>query len=111
MANEGNLKPIKKGELSNEEAKKRGSKGGKRSAEVRRERKLIRDRILERMGEKDWDEMIDGLISRSKESVKDFEVLRDTVGEKPVEAMAIKHSGKASELSELMDSLKGSGKK
>lgn len=96
---------------SGRKAVEAGRKGGKRSGEAKRERKLIRERILERMGEKDWDEMIDGLISRSKESVKDFEVLRDTVGEKPVEAMAIKHSGKASELSELMDSLKGSGKK
>ena len=34
-----NLKPIKKGELSKEEAKKRGSKGGKKSAEVRRAKK------------------------------------------------------------------------
>ena len=37
------------------------------------------------MGETDWDEMIDGLIERSKDSVKDFEVLRDTIGEKPKE--------------------------
>jgi len=37
------------------------------------------------MGEKDWDEMIDGLIQRSKDSVKDFEVLRDTIGQKPTE--------------------------
>ena len=36
---DANLKPIKKGELSKEEAKKRGSKGGKKSAEVRREKK------------------------------------------------------------------------
>lgn len=38
MANNENLKPIKKGELSNEEAKKRGSNGGKKSGQVRRER-------------------------------------------------------------------------
>ena len=37
------------------------------------------------MGETDWDEMIDGLINRSKDSVKDFEVLRDTIGQKPTE--------------------------
>lgn len=85
MANEQNLIPIQKGELTKEEAKRRGSNGGKRSAEVRRENKLIKDRILERMGEKDWNEMIDGLIQRSKDSVKDFEVLRDTIGQKPTE--------------------------
>lgn len=85
MANEQNLKPIRKGDLSNEELKKRQSNGGKKSAQVRRENKLIKDRILERMGETDWDEMIDGLINRSKDSVKDFEVLRDTIGQKPTE--------------------------
>lgn len=38
MANNENLKPIKKGELTSEEAKKRGSNGGKKSGQVRRER-------------------------------------------------------------------------
>lgn len=89
MANEQNLKPLRKGELSREEAKRRGSLGGVRSGEVRRERKLIKDRILERMGETDWDEMIDGLIERSKDSVKDFEVLRDTIGEKPKDQIEV----------------------
>ena len=38
-----NLIPIKKGELSSEEAKKRGAKGGKRSGEVRREKRDARE--------------------------------------------------------------------
>ena len=37
MANEKNLKPIKKGQLSKEEAKRRGKKGGIKSAQVRKE--------------------------------------------------------------------------
>lgn len=41
MANEQNLKPYKKGELSSEEAKKRGSKGGKASVESRRKKKAL----------------------------------------------------------------------
>lgn len=85
MANVQNLKPIKKGDLSKEELKKRQSNGGKKSVEARRERKLIKDRILERIGEADWDTMIDNLIDRAKDSPKDFEILRDTIGEKPVE--------------------------
>lgn len=36
---DANLKPIKKGELSKEEAKKRGSKGGKKSAESRKNKR------------------------------------------------------------------------
>jgi hypothetical protein len=39
LANIKNLKPIKT--LSNDEAKKRGSAGGKKSGEVRREKKLL----------------------------------------------------------------------
>ena len=85
-----NLENLKKGNpetqfRSGREAAENGRKGGIASGEARRERKLIKDRILERMGETDWDEMIDGLIERSKGSVKDFEVLRDTIGEKPKE--------------------------
>lgn len=45
MANEKNLKPIKT--LSKEEAKKRGSKGGKKSAESRRNKKLLKDCMLD----------------------------------------------------------------
>lgn len=89
MANEKNLKPIRKGDLSNEELKKRQSNGGKKSAEARREKRLIKDRILERMGESDWDAMIDGLIGRAIESDKAFEILRDTIGEKPIDKVQI----------------------
>ena len=85
MANEQNLQPIR----TKSEAREKGRNGGVRSGEVRRERKLIKDRILERMGETDWDEMIDGLIERSKDSVKDFEVLRDTIGEKPKDQIEV----------------------
>ena len=90
MANEKNLQNGKATQFkSGEEAARNGHKGGIRSGEVRRERKLIKDRILERMGETDWDEMIDGLIERSKDSVKDFEVLRDTIGEKPKDQIEV----------------------
>lgn len=80
MANEQNLIPGAH-KLTAEEA----SRGGKKSAEVRRENKLIRDRILERMGESDWDTMIDNLIKRASLDTKSFEVLRDTIGQKPTD--------------------------
>lgn len=89
MANEQNLRPIKKGELSSEEAKRRGSNGGKKSAQKRKEIKLIKDRILERMGEDDWDQMIDNLIARATDDTKSFETLRDTIGQKPVEKVVV----------------------
>ena len=34
MANSENLKPVKKGDLTKEEAKRRGSNGGKKSGEI-----------------------------------------------------------------------------
>lgn len=85
MANEQNLKPIRKGDLSSEELKKRQSNGGKASVKARRENKLLKDAILERMGETDWYEMVDALIGRAKETDKAFEILRDTIGQKPSE--------------------------
>ena len=86
MANEENLKKgIATRFQSGEEAVKNGRKGGIASGVAKREKKLIRDRILERMGETDWNEMIDGLIERSKETDKAFELLRDTIGEKPLD--------------------------
>lgn len=93
MANEQNLIPIRKGDLSSEELKRRQSNGGKKSAEVRRENKLIKDRILERMGEADWDVMIDNLIARAQEDTRSFETLRDTIGQKPKDALEVEGSG------------------
>ena len=88
MANEQNLKPGSH-KLTVEEQ----SRGGKKSAEVRRENKLIKDRILERMGESDWDTMIDNLIARASEDTKSFEVLRDTIGQKPKDSVEVQGNG------------------
>jgi Mn-containing catalase len=60
-------------------------KSAKKRAQNRKETKLIKDRILERMGESDWDQMIDNLIARATDDTKSFETLRDTIGQKPVE--------------------------
>ena len=85
MANEQNLKPIRSVSQAREMQKKSAQARSKNAAE----RKLIKDRILERMGESDWDIMIDGLISRAMDSDKAFEILRDTIGEKPIDKVQI----------------------
>ncbi len=97
MANEENLRPIRKGDLSKEELKRRQSNGGKKSAEARREKKLIRERILERMSETDWDECIDNFIDRAKKGDRAFELMRDTIGEKPVDQINITNVDKSLE--------------
>ena len=83
MANEKNL--VSLASRTTDEKREIARKGGKRSGEVRRENKLIKDRILERMGETDWNTMIDNLIARASEDTRSFEVLRDTIGQKPTE--------------------------
>lgn len=87
MANKDNLMTPQElnARLTPEERKANASKAGKASVEARRENKLIKDRILERMGESDWDDYIDGIIARSKKSRADAEFLRDTIGEKPTD--------------------------
>lgn len=90
MANEQNLAKGKATQFrTGEEQAKIAAKGGRRSGEVRRENKLIKDRILERMGEKDWDTMIDNLIARAQDDTKSFETLRDTIGQKPKDELSI----------------------
>jgi hypothetical protein len=86
MANEQNLVKGKGFETrTTEEQRKIARQGGIASGKARAEKKLIKDRILERMGADDWDEYIDGIIARAKESKADAEFLRDTIGEKPIE--------------------------
>ena len=100
MANEQNLKEPFSPSVAREMQKKSAEKRKQNTAE----KKLIRDRILERMGQTDWDEMIDGLIERSKESDKAFELLRDTIGQKPVEKVAVGATDEAkNELKELLE--------
>ena len=90
MANEQNLL---RGNPETQFNSRTAVEAQKKSAEARKrntaERKLIKERILERMKESDWEEMIDGVIERAKFTDKAFEVFRDTIGEKPKEDISI----------------------
>ena len=110
MANEQNLKGHGFHERTATEQREIAKKGGIASGEARREKKLIRDRILERMGEEDWDAYIDGIIARAKESKAGAEFLRDTIGEKPVEKVAVGLAQAKSELAELLKQRKDASK-
>lgn len=89
MANEDNIKGKGFDSRSTDEARELGRKGGIKSGEARREKRLLKDAILERMGADDWNDLVDGLIDRAKESDKAFEVLRDTIGQKPIDKVAV----------------------
>lgn len=89
--NEKNLKPIKKGELTKEEAKRRGQKGGKKSGEARRQKKQLRDDLevllsTVKNNKSVQEKVCLALIEKAiKGDVRAFEVIRDTIGEKPIE--------------------------
>lgn len=97
-----NLKPIQKGELSKEELKKRQSNGGKKSAQVQRENKLLSKVAEEKLNklysdgktfqEKSLDlmeEMILTGILKPDDLVKLLTFLRDTAGQKPTDKQEI----------------------
>ena len=82
MANEQNLRPCEY-KLSREEAKK----GGKKSAEARRARKTLKETLLMMLEEGDTQNNITlALLDKAlKGDTKAYEVIRDTVGEKPTD--------------------------
>lgn len=86
MANEENLIPIR----TEKEAREKGKNGGIKSGEARREKKLWKDEIMKRLGEKDWNKIVDNLIDRASKNSRDFEVLRDTMGQKPTDTIQVK---------------------
>lgn len=97
MANEKNLV---RGDDAHKLTAEEASKGGKRSAEVRRQKRDLR-RALEMLLEKEFTDK-NGNIATGAEAitaklfekamkgdVRAFETLRDTVGQKPVEKVMI----------------------
>ena len=88
MANEENLKKGKATRFkSGEEAARNGKKGGEASAKARAERKTLKEELLLLLSEGDTQKKVSAaLIKKAKSgNVKAFEVIRDTIGEKPME--------------------------
>ena len=90
MAGIENLKP-----LSTEKAREIGSKGGKKSGEVRRQRKAFKEALLlaldtKKDGKTIQDIGIDALLKKyMKGDLETFKAIRDTVGEKPTDKLDI----------------------
>ena len=90
MANEQNLQ-----RLTTSKAREIGSKGGKRSGEVRREKKLLRELLEEALlkdidGSNRYVNITTALIKEAeKGNVKAYETIRDTLGEKPKENISV----------------------
>ena len=79
--NTNNLKPVQ----SKEEARERGRAGGIASGIARRERKTLKDELLSLLSNGNTQEKISlSLIQKALDGdTKAYEVIRDTVGEKP----------------------------
>ena len=87
MANEQNLKPV----TSKKEARERGRKGGLASGEARRKRKTLKEELLLMLAEGETQQYVTlALIEKAMSGdTKAFEVIRDTIGEKPVDKVMI----------------------
>lgn len=91
-----NLKPIKKGELSKEEAKKRGSKGGLKRGENIKKHNTMKE-MLDYLLQKEIESKNGGkastleaiLLAQIKEALKGntraIQFIRDTIGETPTQ--------------------------
>lgn len=65
--------------------------GGKASGKARAMRKTFKDAINDNLDDKTMKQLIKSMIVQAKKgNTKAFEILRDTVGEKPVEKQEIK---------------------
>lgn len=113
MANIETLKPFTS-EQSREEAVKNGSKGGKASGEARRKAKTLREGLEKLMSLPIHDEATKEFIRELgfdseelsnrmainvamyqealKGNVKAYELIRDTLGEKPIDKLAIEEA-------------------
>ena len=87
MAGKENLRPVS----SKEEARERGRKGGLASGEARRKRKTLKEELLLMLSEGDTQQSVTlALIEKAMSGdTKAFEVIRDTIGEKPVDKVMI----------------------
>ena len=87
MAGEENLRPVS----SKEEARERGRKGGLASGEARRKRKTLKEELLLMLSKGETQQSVTlALIEKAMSGdTKAFEVIRDTIGEKPVDKVMI----------------------
>lgn len=89
MANEQNL--ISNNERTPSERRENARKAGKASGEARRKRKTLREELIALLETKQYQEKISlaMLEKASNGDTKAFEVIRDTIGEKPSDKLEI----------------------
>ena len=90
MAGKENLRPVS----SKEEARERGRKGGLASGDARRKRKTLKEELLLMLSEGETQQSVTlALIEKAMSGdTKAFEVIRDTIGEKPADKVETKQT-------------------
>ena len=85
--NTDNLIPFN--ELTEDKQREIAKKGGKASAKARQERKALKDELLLLLSKGDTQQKVSlALIQQALEgNTKAFEIIRDTIGEKPVDTI------------------------
>lgn len=95
MAKTGNMDNlIPNSERSPEEVRENGRKGGIKSGETRRKRKTLREELLALLGTEQYQSKISLALLKqaTKGNTKAFEVIRDTIGEKPNDKLELEQS-------------------
>ena len=92
MANNKNLKPNT--ERTPKERKELAKKAGRKSGQVRRERKALKEELLLLLSQGNLQEKLSlALINKALSGdVRAFETIRDTIGEKPVDKQEINNT-------------------
>ena len=90
MANEQNLKPVNKRTKSEQREIQR--KGGIASGEARRARRTLKAELLLMLSDPEVQEKLSAAIMKKgiDGDIRAFEVIRDTIGEKPTEKVEMK---------------------
>ena len=104
LANTKNLKPVQ----SKDEARKKGRAGGIASGKARRERKTLKEELLTLLKTGDNQKKISiALLARALDgSTKAFEVIRDTIGEKPKDEIVVENPNATKVLESINNQLK-----
>ena len=82
-----NLRPVQ----TKEEARERGAKGGIASGEARRRRRTLKEELLLMLSDPEVQEKLSAAIMKKgmDGDIRAFEVIRDTIGEKPKDVFDI----------------------
>ena len=82
-----NLRPVK----TKEEARERGARGGIASGEARRRRRTLKEELLLMLSDPEVQEKLSAAIMKKgmDGDIRAFEVIRDTIGEKPKDVFDI----------------------